>query len=161
VQGFLKFMRPQELTLKPVDLNSMLQSVGALLEAEGQSRGVRRVMDLDAGLPSVSGDEELLRQAFINIVQNAVQAMPNGGAVRIRTRAEGLELVRVTVTDQGVGIAPEDVDKIFKLYYTSKPGGSGIGLSVVYRIVQLHDGSVEAKSQVGKGTALIVRLPVR
>jgi signal transduction histidine kinase len=87
--------------------------------------------------------------------------MPNGGAVRIRTRAEGLELVRVTVTDQGVGIAPEDVDKIFKLYYTSKPGGSGIGLSVVYRIVQLHDGSVEAKSQVGKGTALIVRLPVR
>ncbi len=161
VQGFLKFMRPQELTLKPVDLNSMLQSVGALLEAEGQSRGVRLVMDLDAGLPSVSGDEELLRQAFINIVQNAVQAMPNGGAVRIRTRAEGLELVRVTVTDQGVGIAPEDVDKIFKLYYTSKPGGSGIGLSVVYRIVQLHDGSVEAKSQVGKGTALIVRLPVR
>ena len=161
VQGFLKFMRPQELTLKPVDLNSMLQSVGALLEAEGQSRGVRLVMDLDAGLPSVSGDEELLRQAFINIVQNAVQAMPNGGAVRIRTRPEGLDWVRVTVTDQGVGIAPEDLDKIFKLYYTSKPGGSGIGLSVVYRILQLHDGTVEAKSQVGKGTALIVRLPVR
>ena len=161
VQGFLKFMRPQELTLKPVDLNSMLQSVGALLEAEGQSRGVRLVMDLDAGLPSVSGDEELLRQAFINIVQNAVQAMPSGGAVRIRTRPEGLDWVRVTVTDQGVGIAPEDLDKIFKLYYTSKPGGSGIGLSVVYRILQLHDGTVEAKSQVGKGTALIVRLPVR
>ena len=161
VQGFLKFMRPQELTLKPVDLNSMLQSVGALLEAEGQSRGVRLVMDLDAGLPSVSGDEELLRQAFINIVQNAVQAMPNGGAVRIRTRPEGLDWVRVIVTDQGVGIAPEDLDKIFKLYYTSKPGGSGIGLSVVYRILQLHDGTVEAKSQVGKGTALIVRLPVR
>jgi PAS domain S-box-containing protein len=161
VQGFLKFMRPQELTLKPVDLNAMLQSVGALLEAESQSHGVRFVLDLDAALPAVSADEELLRQAFINIVQNACQAMPEGGAVRIRTRPEGLDWVRVSVTDQGVGIAPEDLDKIFKLYYTSKPGGSGIGLSVVYRILQLHDGTVEAKSQPGRGTAMIVRLPVR
>ncbi len=161
VQGFLKFMRPQELTLKPVDLNAMLQSVCALLEAESQSHGVRFVLELDAALPAVSADEELLRQAFINILQNAAQAMPSGGAVRIRTRPEGLDWVRVVVTDQGVGIAPEDLDKIFKLYYTSKPGGSGIGLSVVYRIVQLHDGTVEAKSQLGRGTALIVRLPVR
>jgi PAS domain S-box-containing protein len=161
VQGFLKFMRPQELALKPVDLNAMVQSVGALLEAESQSHGVRFVLDLDPALPVVSADEELLRQAFINIVQNACQAMPEGGAVRIRTRPEGLDWVRVSVTDQGVGIAPEDLDKIFKLYYTSKPGGSGIGLSVVYRILQLHDGTVEAKSQPGRGTAVIVRLPVR
>jgi PAS domain S-box-containing protein len=161
VQGFLKFMRPQELTLKPVDLNAMLQSVCALLEAESLSHGVRFVLELDAALPAVSADEELLRQAFINIAQNAVQAMPSGGAVRIRTRPEEVDWVRVTVTDQGVGIAPEDVDKIFKLYYTSKPGGSGIGLSVVYRIVQLHDGTVEAKSELGRGTVVIVRLPVR
>ena len=161
VQGFLKFMRPQELTLKPVDLNAMLQSVCALLEAESLRHGVRFVLELDAALPAVSADEELLRQAFINIVQNAVQAMPSGGAVRIRTRPEEVDWVRVTVTDQGVGIAPQDVDKIFKLYYTSKPGGSGIGLSVVYRIVQLHDGTVEAKSELGRGTAVIVRLPVR
>jgi PAS domain S-box-containing protein len=161
VQGFLKFMRPQELTLKPVDLNGMLQSVGVLLEAESQSHGVRFVLDLDAALPVVNADEELLRQAFINIVQNSVQAMSQGGAVRIRTRAEGLDWVRVVVTDQGVGIAAEDLDKIFKLYYTSKPGGSGIGLSVVYRIVQLHDGTVEVKSQPGRGTAVILRIPVR
>ena len=161
VQGFLKFMRPQELTLKPVDLNAMLQSVCALLETESLSHGVRFVLELDAALPAVSADEELLRQAFINILQNAAQAMPSGGAVRIRTRPEEVDWVRVAVTDQGVGIAPEDVDKIFKLYYTSKPGGSGIGLSVVYRIVQLHDGTVEAKSEPGRGTAVIVRLPVR
>ena len=161
VQGFLKFMRPQELTLKPVDLNAMLQSVCALLEAESLSHRVRFVLELDAALPAVSADEELLRQAFINIVQNAVQAMPSGGAVRIRTRPEEVDWVRVTVTDQGVGIAPEDVDKIFKLYYTSKVGGSGIGLSVVYRIVQLHDGTIEAKSEPGRGTAMVVRLPLR
>ena len=143
VQGFLKFMRPQELTLKPVDLNAMLQSVCALLEAESQSHGVRFVLELDAELPAVSADEELLRQVFINILQNAVQAMPSGGAVRVRTRPDELDWVRVTVTDQGVGIAPEDLTKIFKLYYTSKVGGSGIGLSVVYRIVQLHDGTID------------------
>ena len=142
VQGFLRFMRPQELTLKPVDLNGMLQSVGALLEAESQSHGVRFVLELDAGVPLVSGDEELLRQAFINILQNAEQAMPHGGAVRIRTRSEGADWVRVVVTDQGVGIAPEDLDKIFKLYYTSKPGGSGIGLSIVYRIAEIHGAAV-------------------
>ncbi len=161
VQGFLKFMRPQELSLKPVDLNALLQSVGALLEAESQNHGVRFVFELDASLPVVSADEELLRQAFINFFQNAVQAMLHGGAVRIRTRPEGLDWVRVVVTDQGVGIAAQDLDKIFKLYYTGKPGGSGIGLSVVYRILQLHDGTVEAKSQPGRGTAMIVRLPVR
>src|SRR6266545_3450900 len=113
VQGFLRFMRPQELSLKALDLNALLQSVCALLEAESQSHGVRFVLELDPNLTAVSADEELLRQAFINIVQNAVQAMPTGGAVRIRTRPETLEWARVTVTDQGVGIAPEDLDKIF------------------------------------------------
>ena len=108
----------------------------------------------------VSADEEPLRQAFINIVQNAVQAMP-GAARSVSAPAPRVSSRwRVTVTDQGVGIAPEDIDKIFKLYYTSKPGGSGIGLSVVHRIVQLHDGIIEAKSAARAGHRVIVRLPV-
>ncbi len=161
VQGFLRFMRPHELALKPVDLNALMQSLGALLEAEVQGQGIRFVFDLDGGLPPVSGDEELLRQGFLNVLQNACQAMPGGGAIRIRTRREGSDWVRVTVTDQGIGIPPEDLERIFKLYYTTKPDGSGIGLSVVYRIVQLHDGTIEARSRVGRGTVMIVRFPVR
>ncbi len=70
-------------------------------------------------------------------------------------------MVRVTVADEGVGIPPEDLDKIFSLYYTTRPDGSGIGLSLVYRTVQLHDGAIDVSSEVGKGTTMTVRLPVR
>jgi PAS domain S-box-containing protein len=161
VLGFLRFMRPQELSFKPLDLNALLGSVVALLEAEWQPRGVRFVSKLDATLPPISADDELLRQGFLNILQNACQAMPNGGTVTIRTEREGRDSVRVSISDEGVGIAAEDLDKIFKLYYTTKPDGSGIGLSLVYRIVQMHDGVVEATSEPGRGTTMIVRLPLR
>ncbi len=161
VQGFLRFMRPQELVVKTIDLNALLGSVAALLEAEWQSHGVHFAAALDPGLPPISADEELLRQAFLNILQNACQAMPSGGTVTVRTEREGRELIRVSIADEGVGIPVEDLEKIFKLYYTTKPDGSGIGLSLVYRIVQMHDGAIEARSEAGRGTTMIVKLPVR
>jgi signal transduction histidine kinase len=161
VQGFLRFMRPQELVIKPVDLNGLLQSLGALLEAEWQTQGIRLVYDLDAALPPVGADEELLRQAFLNILQNAGQAMPRGGAITIKTARDGRENARAEIIDEGEGIAPEDLERIFKLYYTTKADGSGIGLSVVYRIVQLHDGLIDVQSELGRGTTVAVRLPLR
>ena len=161
VQGFLRFMRPQELAFKTLDLNVLLAGVVALLDAEWQSHGVHFAADLDPSLPAISADEELLRQAFLNILQNAGQAMPDGGTVTIRTEREGRELIRVSIADEGVGIAPDDVEKIFTLYYTTKANGSGIGLSLVYRIVQMHDGAVEVRSEAGRGTTMTVRLPLR
>ncbi|HEV8440617.1 MAG TPA: ATP-binding protein [Methylomirabilota bacterium] len=161
VQGFLRFMRPQELAFKTLDLNALLGSVTALLEAEWQARGVHFAFELDAGLPPMSADEELLRQAFLNILQNACQAMPHGGTVTIRTEREERDAVRISIADEGVGIPHEDLEKIFKLYYTTKTEGTGIGLSLVYRIVQMHDGAIEARSEVGRGTTMIIRLPLR
>ncbi len=161
VQGFLRFMRPQELVIKPVDLNGLLQSLGALLEAEWQTQGIRLAYDLDAALPPVGADEELLRQAFLNILQNAGQAMPRGGTITIKTARDGRESARAEIVDEGEGIAPEDLERIFKLYYTTKPDGSGIGLSVVYRIVQVHDGMIDVQSELGRGTTVAVRLPLR
>jgi len=161
VQGFLRFMRPQELVIKPVDLNSLLQSLGALLEAEWQTQGIRLAYDLDAALPPVGADEELLRQAFLNILQNAGQAMTRSGTITIKTARDGRESARAEIVDEGEGIAPEDLERIFKLYYTTKPDGSGIGLSVVYRIVQVHDGMIDVQSELGRGTTVAVRLPLR
>jgi PAS domain S-box-containing protein len=160
LQGFLKFIRPQELALKPVDLNALLHGIIALLEVEWQKAGIRFVFRPEPSLPSVIADEELLHQAFLNLLLNACQAMPKGGAIRIVTERDTPEAARVTVTDEGVGIPEEELDKIFALYYTTKPGGSGIGLSLVYRIVQLHDGNIEVSSEVGRGTTMSVRLPV-
>jgi len=161
VQGFLKFIRPQELSLKPVDLNALLKDVAHLLEAEWEKQGIRFVLECDPTLPPIAADEEPLRQAFLNILLNACQAMPKGGTVSIATEWEKQEFVRVSIADNGVGIPPEDLDKIFQLYYTTKPDGSGIGLAVVYRILQMHDGAIDVFSEVGRGTTMIVRLPVR
>lgn len=161
VQGFLKFIRPQELRLKPVDLNALLKSVAQLLEAEWEKQGIRFALKCDPTLPLISADEELLHQAFLNILLNACQAMSKGGTVTIATEWEKREFVKVSIADEGVGIPPEDLDKIFQLYYTTKPDGSGIGLSLVYRIIQMHDGTIDISSEVGRGTTVIVQLPVR
>jgi signal transduction histidine kinase len=160
VQGFLKFIRPEELSLRLLDLNTLLKDVVALLETEWQKEGIRFAFHFDPTLPLVAADEELLRQAFLNILLNACQALSTGGTVSILTEREEWEFVKVSIADTGVGIPPEDIDKIFQLYYTTKSGGSGIGLSLVYRVVQMHDGLIEVSSQVGRGTTMIVRLPV-
>jgi signal transduction histidine kinase len=162
VNGFLKFVRTHDLALKPVDLNALAQGVAVLLEAEWKPAGIRFELSLDPGCPHISGDEELLRQALINIVVNACQAMPSGGEVRLETSRAGREWVALAVTDQGGGIAAEDRERIFSLYYTTKPEGSGIGLSLVYRIVQMHDGLIDVETPEGRqGTRMTIRLPVR
>lgn len=160
VQGFLKFMRPQDLRLEPVDINAMLADVARLTGPEATRAEVEIVLELASGLPRVTGDAELLQQACTNLVTNAIQAMPEGGTLTLSTRRLSQRAVEVRVRDEGVGIPPEDLDKIFRLYYTTKENGSGIGLSLVYRIVQLHDGRIEVESTVGKGTTMILTLPV-
>ncbi|MGH7422269.1 MAG: ATP-binding protein [Candidatus Methylomirabilales bacterium] len=160
VQGFLRFIRPEELSLRLFDLNALLKDVAALLETEWQKEGIRFAFQFDPTLPLIAADEELLRQAFLNIMLNACQAMPKGGVVNISTEMEEWEFVKVNIADPGIGIPPEDMGKIYQLYYTTKPHGSGIGLSLVYRVVQMHNGSLETSSEVGRGTTMIVRLPV-
>jgi signal transduction histidine kinase len=97
---------------------------------------------------------------LLNLVQNACQAMPAGGVVTISAQAEQ-HMLCIGVTDEGVGIAPEDVERMFALYYTTRPDGTGIGLSIVYRIVQMHDGTIDVRSELGHGTTMTVRLPFR
>src|SRR5574341_802059 len=159
VQGFLRFIRPRELHLNPVDLNALLQGVLALLEPEWQPKGIRFTFRPESALPLITGDEELLHQAFMNILLNACQAMPSGGTICVATTRESRDTAKVSIADEGAGIPPGDLEKIFRLYYTTKPDGSGIGLSLVYRIVQEHDGRIDVSSEVGRGTTMIVRLP--
>jgi signal transduction histidine kinase len=160
VHGFLRFIRPEELSLKLIDLNTLLRDVASLMETEWQKEGIRFAFQLDPTLPLIAADEELLRQAFLNILLNACQAMPTGGIVRASTAMERWDSVRVSIADTGIGIPSDDLGKIYQLYYTTKPHGSGIGLSLVYRVVQMHNGSIEASSELGRGTTMVVRLPV-
>ena len=159
IQGFLKFTRPEDLRLEPVPIAEVLEAVVRLLEAEARQGGVTVERELERGLPPVFGDRELLQQAFVNLMLNACQAMPGGGNLRIIARRSRDARVSIDFQDTGVGIPPQELPKIFDLYYTTRREGSGLGLSLVYRIVQLHDGEIQVASTPGEGTRFTITLP--
>jgi signal transduction histidine kinase/HAMP domain-containing protein len=158
VQGFLKFTRPEDLRLQPVRLASLFEGIVPVVEPEAQRNHVKLSVDCPASLPPVSGDAGMLRQAFLNLMINACQAMPQGGSLRVVCAPASRQRVLVTVEDTGVGIPPDHLSRIFDLYFTTKEHGTGIGLSMVYRIVQLHDGDIEVESTPGRGTTFRVHL---
>jgi signal transduction histidine kinase len=160
VQGFLKFVRPEELNLAPVDVGALLSEVARLMTPEAERAGTRIAVDVAPELPPVAGDAGLLQQACTNLVTNAIQSMPDGGAVTLDAYRGTDGAIAVRVRDEGVGIPSDDLERIFRLYYTTKPQGSGIGLSMVYRIVQMHDGRIDVDSEVGRGTVMTMTLPV-
>ncbi len=161
VDRFMEVVYPADLARLPVKVDALLDEIAALLQAEWQAKGVMLTVHADPNLPPVRGDEQMLRRAFMNLIVNACQAMPNGGEVTVTTEAEADAYVKVTISDSGVGIPREDVERIFKMYYTTKPEGTGIGLALVRRVVDLHHGSIEIRSTVGQGTSVIVRLPTK
>ncbi len=159
VQGFLKFTRPEELRLQPVSVASIIEEILPVVAPEAQKSHVRLAVECPHSAPSVNGDAGMLRQAFLNLAINGCQAMPNGGTLRITCSAAPKGRVEVRVEDTGVGIPPQSLSRIFDLYFTTKDHGTGIGLSMVYRIVQMHDGEVEVQSTPGRGTTFRVLLP--
>ena len=158
VQGFLKFTRPEDLRLQPVRLSGLFEGILPVVEPEAQKNSVRLVLDCPASLPPVNGDAGMLRQAFLNLAINACQAMPHGGVLRIVCAPASRQRVRGAGRGHGRRHPPEHLDKIFDLYFTTKDHGTGIGLSMVYRIVQLHDGDIEVESTPGRGTTFRVLL---
>ena len=159
VQGFLKFARPEDLKLQAVSLCSLVEHVVAVIAEEARNQRVDIQIQCSPDLPALRGDPDMLQQAFLNLALNAVQAMPEGGRLRIAGAAVADSRVEVVFEDTGAGITPEHLDKIFDLYFTTKGVGSGIGLSVVYRTVQLHDGEIEVRSTPGHGAMFRLLLP--
>jgi PAS domain S-box-containing protein len=159
VLGFLKFMRPQELEISSVDVNQLVKKEVSLLEAEWGNKGINFILERESPLPAISADPDLLSQVFLNIILNACQAMEQGGDIRIATSTHQDNEIWISISDQGLGIPPEAREKIFQLYYTTKYHGSGLGLPLAYRFVQLHEGVIDVQSEAGKGTTFIVRLP--
>jgi len=158
MQGFLKFSRPEDLKLQPVQLAALFDEVVPIVRPEAERAGVSLAVEC-GDVPDVNGDPAMLRQAFLNLALNAVQAMPHGGTLRIACSKMRDRRVAVRISDTGVGIRPEHLEKIFNLYFTTREKGSGIGLSMVYRTVQMHDGEIEVQSTPGAGTTFTVLLP--
>jgi signal transduction histidine kinase len=159
LNGFLKFARPDELKLQPVRLASLVSEIMTSVAPEAGQRHIVLKTECSDTLPEINADPGMLSQALLNLALNACQAMPNGGTLKLACRATSGRRVEIDVEDTGVGIPPENLKRIFDLYFTTKDKGSGIGLSMVYRIVQLHDGEVEVQSTPGRGTRFRLIFP--
>jgi hypothetical protein len=159
VKTFLDFNRPVELHPQEVPLDSFVREIVDLAAPQAAAAGVHTSVTEEAEGVNIRVDSDLMKQALLNVVVNAIQAMPHGGELRIECAVRGEE-AEIRISDTGVGIPPELREKIFRLYYTTKPEGSGIGLAMTFRIVQLHDGTIDFSSEPGKGTTFILRLPV-
>ncbi len=158
VKTFLDFTKPVELKLEPLDLFELINGLLQFLMPEAQSRQIKIEIECDHCPAMIRGDADLLKQAALNLVRNAMEAMPEGGELRVRV-LKATEQIVLCVEDQGVGIPEESREKIFQLYFTTKAAGSGIGLAVTFRVVQLHNGSINFRSVPGEGTAFEMRFP--
>jgi PAS domain S-box-containing protein len=159
VKRFLDFTRPMDIRLEATQLAELLKEVLEIAQPQLQKANIQLAQLLPIDVPEVYVDRALLKQAVLNLVLNAAEAMPNGGQMRLVLSRRG-EMAEITVGDTGKGISPENRQKIFQLFFTTRPGGSGIGLASTFRIVQLLNGSIDFTSEVGRGTTFRIELPL-
>jgi len=159
VKRFLDFSRPMDVRLEPTQLADLLQEVLEVARPQLEKSNVQVAQLLPIDVPEIFGDRALLKQAILNLVLNAVDAMPNGGQLQLTLSRRG-DMAEITVGDTGKGIPLEHRQKVFQLFFTTRPGGSGIGLASTFRIVQLHNGSIDFTSEVGRGTTFRIELPL-
>ena len=159
VQLLVDFSRPVELRLHEQDLREVIGDILALSSAELKTHNVILESSMPLKPLMVNIDADLIKQAALNVIQNGAQAMPDGGRLRV-VLEEQRKYAILRIADQGAGI-PEDIkEKIFDLYFTTKAGGSGIGLAMTYRILQLHYGSIDVQSNPERGTEFQLRIPL-
>ncbi|MGA1539574.1 MAG: two-component system sensor histidine kinase NtrB [Chthoniobacterales bacterium] len=158
VTQFLRAIRPAPLQRAPHDLNSLVRDAADFLAPELKSRNILLELDLAPGLPVLDVDQDQLKQAFFNIVKNASEAMKQGGLLKIRTGSDA-DWINVTFADTGGGMTQETMARVFEPYFTTKKGGSGLGLMITQRIIRAHGGEVVLESAPGQGLRLTLRLP--
>jgi two-component system, sporulation sensor kinase E len=158
ITQFLRAIRPQQLSTRMENINAVLEESVAFLDAELKDRDILVEFELDKSLPPVEIDRDQIKQAFYNIIRNALQAMKSGGILRLRSGADQTHQF-VSFADTGGGISPENISRVFEPYFTTKSSGSGLGLLIVRRIVRAHGGEVIIESERNRGLTLTIRLP--
>jgi signal transduction histidine kinase len=165
VGDFLSFGKPMRLHPRACALSQVLEDVAALVDHKAKDQGIALALDAEAGLPEVVADPELLKTCFLNLMINAVDAMPDGGSLRVSVgkaarRGDGPQELVVTVADTGSGMSPEEVRAAFEPYFSTKETGLGLGLALTHKIVTDHGGSIALESTPGRGTTATITLPL-
>jgi signal transduction histidine kinase len=159
LDDFLNFAKVRRLHLEPTDLNHQIDDVLEFFDLEAKEAGVEIVRYLDPELPRVMIDREAFRQALLNLIINAKQAMPDGGQLIVRTAADG-DTVSIYLIDTGIGMDDRTASRMFEAFFSTKPGGSGLGLPTTQKIIEGHGGRISVQSEVGRGTQFTIELPV-
>jgi two-component system sensor histidine kinase HydH len=156
---FLTFARGSRVNRKPEDLSRIVRDLLEFVEPENESQGIRQHADLVHGLPMVLADESQLKQAVLNLLVNARQAMEDGGELIVRAERIGND-VHLSITDTGCGMSGEELEKCFDVFWSTKPRGTGLGLASTRRIIEEHGGSMTGVSELGRGTSFTIILPL-
>jgi PAS domain S-box-containing protein len=159
VVDFLFAVRPMTLELREGNINSLIAEIVEFVRCELEQSRVRCLLELDENLPPVLMDERYMKQALLNLIKNAHAAMPAGGLLTIATSSldNGIKIV---LCDTGIGISEENLAKIFEPYFTTKPDGTGLGLTLVFKIIKEHQGEISVDSKEGEGTLFEISLPI-
>ncbi len=157
---FLRFSRIEELNLQPCDLLSVLEELIDFFGPMARNSNIKVNRYLPSDLPPVYLDSEIFKQAMLNLLLNAEQAMPKGGEITIQATIAP-ESLTLNLIDTGKGISAEGLEKIFKPFYSTRPGGTGLGLPTTKKIIEAHGGTIGAQSEPGKGTKFSIRLPLK
>ncbi|MCD6297088.1 MAG: PAS domain S-box protein, partial [Deltaproteobacteria bacterium] len=160
LRKMLSFSKPDEEEKQPTDINTIVDEILLLHEKQLQERSIRISSNFDKGLGEVHASKNQLRQVFLNMIANGRDAMPDGGTLTVRTKAEG-DNVYIEVSDTGIGIKEENIDKIFDSFFTTKDNikDVGLGLSVCYGFIKDHGGDIKVESELGSGTTFTIILP--
>lgn len=158
LEDFLRFTRVERIDLRPTDINDVVAEVAEFVRPELDRANIQLLEQYAQGLPSCTADTRLLKQAILNIILNAQQAMPDGGDIIMRTSSAGRH-VAIEIIDTGHGIPENLRDKVFGPFFSTKKDGSGLGLVVTKRIVDQHGGEISFVSEPGKGTDFVIRVP--
>ncbi len=163
LKSFLAYSRPAKPQLTQVDLHELIEKAITLCARSGQISGIKLKTEYHQEVPLLNLDPFLMQQVLVNIIINALQAMNHQGELHVKTRLvrqSGVKTVRIIIKDNGPGISPEVLSKIFKPFFSTKSQGTGLGLAIAYRIVEQHGGKIHAESKVGVGTSFVIELPL-
>ncbi|MFJ8268654.1 PAS domain S-box protein [Peribacillus asahii] len=159
IKEFLNLAKPQEIQLRKSDLKKVLKDIATLLEPEAHLQNVQIYQQVEPNIPPIMCDPNQLKQVFINLIKNSIEAMPNGGSMNIQTIKEGPNVL-ISIIDNGVGINEERLRKLGEPFFSNKEKGTGLGLMLCFRIINQHKGSITFKSKENQGTTVEVRLPL-
>lgn len=160
LSDFLRFTNKHELNLEECDINEIIENVLDFVAPEAIQNSIRILKNFDSNLPKCNLDRNVIKQALLNVILNAQQAMSEGGELMVRT-FQNRENIYIDITDTGYGIPSDKIDKIYQVYYSTKKTGTGLGLPTVKRIIEGHKGTISVHSEEGKGSSFLIQIPFK